>query len=86
MKVCLITPWLLNYPPTTGGETLIWTTAHALKDLNHSVFMFTYDATKELKRNIEGIPIMAIKAEPRFSLIHRPWLLPLYFSSMIKPL
>jgi len=86
MKVCLITPWLLNYPPTTGGETLIWTTAYALKDLNHSVFMFTYDTTKEFEGDIEGINIIAIKAEPRFSFIHRPWLLPLYFSSMIKPL
>jgi glycosyltransferase involved in cell wall biosynthesis len=86
MKVCLITPWLLNYPPTTGGETLIWTTAYALKDLNHSVFMFTYDTTKEFEGDIEGIPIIAIKAEPKFSFIHRPYLLPLYFSSMIKPL
>jgi glycosyltransferase involved in cell wall biosynthesis len=86
MKVCLVTPWLLNYPPTTGGETLIWTTAHALKDLNHSVFMFTYDTTKEFEGDIEGIHIIAIKAEPRFSFIHRPWLLPLYFSSKIKPL
>ena len=86
MKICLIIPWLFNYPPTRGGETLIWTIAHALKDLKHDVFMFTYDTTKELKRNIEGIPIIAIKAEPRFSFIHRPWLLPLYFSSMIKPL
>jgi glycosyltransferase involved in cell wall biosynthesis len=86
MKVYLITPWLLNYPPTTGGETLIWTTAHALKDLNHSVFMFTYDTTKEFEGDIEGINIIAIKTEPKFSFIHRPWLLPLYFSSMIKPL
>jgi glycosyltransferase involved in cell wall biosynthesis len=85
MKIYLITPGLINYPPTSGGETLFWTTAHALTDLKYNVFMFTY-TTKEFKGIIEGIHIIAIKVEPRFSSIHRPWLAPLYFFGMIKPL
>ncbi len=86
MKINLITPWLLNYPPTTGGEALIWSTAHALTDLNHNVLIFTYNTTREFEGNIEGIHVIAIKAKPNFSFIHRPWLLPFYFSSMIKQL